>query len=250
MTTFARGLVAAEILKLSTTRAARWVLAVGGLLVALAMSGAIASGGVPLASLGTDDGLRTVMEHGGLPAILPLILGVLMTAGEYRHGTAVDTFLTEPRRARAVLAQLTAGALVGLASGVICAVVAAVTAALWYAAKDVPLSLGSPLAVRSLVGIVAWQALYTVIGVAVGAVVRAQATAMVAVIAWIFIVETAIAGLVVSLGRWLPATAARALGNAPDAGLLPQVGAAAVLLGWAVVLSAGAIGATARRDLA
>lgn len=250
MTTFARGLVAAEILKLSTTRAARWVLAVGGLLVALAMSGAIASGGVPLASLGTDDGLRTVMEHGGLPAILPLILGVLMTAGEYRHGTAVDTFLTEPRRARAVLAQLTAGALVGLASGVVCAVVAAVTAALWYAAKDVPLSLGSPLAVRSLVGIVAWQALYTVIGVAVGAIVRAQATAMVAAIAWIFIVETAIAGLVVSLGRWLPATAARALGNAPDAGLLPQVGAAAVLLGWAVVLSAGAIGATARRDLA
>ncbi|NMM29571.1 MAG: ABC transporter permease, partial [Cellulomonas sp.] len=83
-----------------------------------------------------------------------------------------------------------------------------------------------------------------------GAIVRAQATAMVAAIAWIFIVETAIAGLVVSLGRWLPATAARALGNAPDAGLLPQVGAAAVLLGWAVVLSAGAIGATARRDLA
>ncbi|NMM30983.1 MAG: hypothetical protein HHJ10_08055, partial [Cellulomonas sp.] len=207
MTTFARGLVAAEILKLSTTRAARWVLAAGGLLVALAMSGAIASGGVPLASLGTDDGLRTVMEHGGLPAILPLILGVLMTAGEYRHGTVVDTFLSEPRRARAVLAQLTAGALVGLASGVVCAVVAAVTAALWYAAKDVPLSLGSPLVVRSLVGIVAWQALYTVIGVAVGAIVRAQATAMVAAIAWIFIVETAIAGLVVSLGRWLPATA-------------------------------------------
>lgn len=250
MTTFARGLVAAEILKLSTTRAARWVLAAGGLLVALAMSGAIASGGVPLASLGTDDGLRTVMEHGGLPAILPLILGVLMTAGEYRHGTVVDTFLTEPRRSRAVLAQLTAGALVGLASGVVCAVVAAVTAALWYAAKDVPLDLGSPVAVRSLVGIVAWQALYTVIGVAVGAIVRAQAAAIVTVIAWVFIAETAIAGLVVSLGRWLPATAARALGNAPDAGLLPQVGAAAVLLGWAVLLSVGAIAATARRDLA
>jgi len=249
MTTTLRSLVTSELLKLRTVRAARGVLAGAGLLVALAMSGAIASGGVPLDALGTDTGLRLVLEHGGLPAILTLILGILMTAGEYRHGTVVDTFLTEPRRLRAVVAKLVSGALVGVASGLVCALVAAVTATAWYAAKDVPLDLGSTTAMRSLVGIVAWQALYTVIGVAVGAVVTAQAAAIAVVIAWVFLAETAVAQLVVELGRWLPATAARALGNAPDAGLLPQAGAGAVLLGWAALLSVGAVVATSRRDL-
>ena len=249
MRTSTRGLVSAELTKLATTRAARWIVVAAALLVALAMSGAVASGGVPPGALATDAGLRTVLEHGGLTAILPLVLGILISAGEYQHGTVVDTFLTEPRRTRVIGAKLVTGALVGVAAGLLCATVAATTATAWYAVKDVPLDLGSAVALRSGVGIVAWQTLYTVIGVAVGAIVRGQAAAIVAVVAWVFIAETALSGLVVSLGRWLPATAARALGNAPDAGLLPQAGGGLVLLAWVAVASVGAVMVTARRDV-
>lgn len=249
MTTSTRPLVSAELTKLATTRAARWIIIAAALLVALAISGAVASGGVPLSTLGTDAGLRTVLEHGGLTAILPLVVGILISAGEYQHGTVVDTFLTEPRRTLVIGAKLLSGALVGAVAGIGCATVTAMTAAIWYAAKDVPLALGSPVVLASLGGIVAWQTLYTVIGVAVGAIVRAQAAAIVAVVAWVFIAETALSGLVVSLGRWLPATAARALGNAPDAGLLPQAGAGLVLLAWVAAASIGAVAATARRDV-
>jgi len=89
-----------------------------------------------------------------------------------------------------------------------------------------------------------------VIGVAVGSLIRAQAAAIVTAVVWIFVAETALSGLVVSLGRWLPATAARTLGNAPDAGLLPQLGAGVVLLGWAAVAAVGAAAVTMRRDVA
>jgi len=250
MTTSIRSLSAAELLKLTTTRAARWIVIGAALLSALAISGAVASGGVSLNELSTDTGLRTVLEHGGLAAIMPLILGILISAGEFRHGTVVDTFLTEPRRVRVVGAKLLAGATAGVVAGIACAGATAVTVAAWYSAKDVPLDLSSTAVVRSLVGIVLWDLLYAVIGVAVGSLIRAQAAAIVTTVVWIFVAETALSGLVVSLGRWLPATAARTLGNAPDAGLLPQVGAGVVLLGWAAVAAVGAAAVTTRRDVA
>jgi ABC-2 type transport system permease protein len=102
---------------------------------------------------------------------------------------------------------------------------------------------------RSLGGIVLWVGLYAVIGVAVGSIIRAPAAAIVSVLIWLTIVETAVSGLVVSVGRWLPATAASALGNAPVDGLLPQVGAGFVLFGWAALTTAGALIATTRRDV-
>ena len=250
MTTSIRSLWAAELLKLNSTRAARWIVIGAALLAALVISGAVASGGVSLNELATDAGLRTVLEHGGLAAIMPLILGILISAGEYRHGTVVDTFLTEPRRARVIGAKLLAGATAGVVAGIACAGATAVTVAAWYSAKDVPLDLSSTAVVRSLVGIVLWDLLYAVIGVAVGSLIRAQAAAIVTAVVWIFVAETALSGLVVSLGRWLPATAARTVGNAPDAGLLPQVGAGVVLLGWAAVAAVGAAAVTTRRDVA
>jgi ABC-2 type transport system permease protein len=250
MTTTIRNLWAAELTKLTTTRSARRLLMSAVVLAALPVSGVVASGGVAQGALATDTGLRTVLEHGGLASILPLILGVLISTGEYRHGTVVDTFLTEPRRIRVIVAKMLTGAVVGVVAGVAVALSTAVTVSAWYAAKDVALDLGASPALGSLIGIGLWTALYTLIGVAVGALVRGQAVAIVSAVVWIFVAETAFAGLIVSLGKWLPATAARALGNAPETGLLTQAGGGLVLLGWAAVFAVGATVVTARRDVA
>lgn len=249
MTGSFRTLLASEISKLATTRAARWIMVSATFLAALAISGVVASGGVAQESLGTDSGLRTVLEHGGLAAVLPLILGILLSAGEYRHGTVVDTFLTEPRRGRVVGAKLMAGALAGVVTGLLVALATTVTMAAWYGGKDVALDLGSAVVLRSLGGIVLWAVLYAVIGVAVGSIIRAPAAAIVSVLVWLLVAESALAGLLVSVGRWLPATAARALGNAPEDGLLTQVGGGAVLLGWAALVAAAAVVAVRRRDV-
>jgi hypothetical protein len=100
------------------------------------------------------------------------------------------------------------------------------------------------------VGVLLWQALYVVLGVAIGAVVRAQAAAVVAAVAWLFVAETALSQLLSAVGRWLPATAAQALGYGPEDGLLPQVGGGLVLAGWTLLAGLGAVLLTRRRDVA
>ncbi len=244
-------LVSAELRKLASTRAPRWVAASAVGMTLLALSGAVASGGIPEDRLVTLDGLRQVLGHGGLAAILALVLGVLATASEHRHGTVVDTLLSEPRRGRVLAAKATTLAAVGTALGVVVAIAAWLGSAAWYAGKgiDLPTSLGDATVLRTLAGIVAWNALYAVLGVALGTIIRTPAGAIVTAILWLYVLETAVAGLLPDVGKWLPAMAALALGNAPDGDLLGQGAAGLVLVGWTVVGIAGAYIASTRRDV-
>ena len=50
--------------------------------------------------------------------ILVLLLGVTVTAGEYRHGTITATFLVTPVRERVLVAKLIAALLLGFAFAV------------------------------------------------------------------------------------------------------------------------------------
>jgi ABC-2 type transport system permease protein len=241
------GLIRAELAKLTTVRTPRWMLLAQVVLLTMAASGAVVSGALSAERLAEESGLRTLLAHGGVVAIFSLAVGITLSAGEFRHGTVVDTFLTEPRRERVMAAKLAAGLLAGLIVG---AVVAAATIGIgvaWCTAKDVDFNWS--VGWRSGVGILMWQALYAVLGVAIGAIVRAQSAAIVTAVAWLFVAETALAQLISSLARWLPATAATALGYMPDDALLPQVGGGLVLAGWTALAAVGAIALTARRDL-
>jgi ABC-2 type transport system permease protein len=244
-----KGLMHSELAKLLTTRAVKWVVLAELFLVALAESGAIASGALSTAKLETPGGVRLVLEHGGLAAIMSLVIGILVTAGEYRHGTIADTFLSVPRRTPVVVAKLWIGFFAGVLAGILSSLTALVTAVIWYSAKGLSFDVTSASVVRSLIGIVLWHAMYATIGVALGALLRSQAVAIVLAVIWIFVAETAVAQLVVSVGRWLPATAARGLGYSSDSGLLPQLGAGFVLAGWAAVAAVAAIAVTKRRDV-
>lgn len=245
-------LIRAELAKLATVRTPRWVLFAQVVLLSMAASGAVVSGALPAERLAEESGLRTLLAHGGVVAIFSLAIGVTLSAGEFRHGTAVDTFLSEPRRERMMAAKLTAGLLAGLVAGAVVAVVTVALGVAWCAAKDVAFDWS--IGWRSGVGVLLWQALYTVIGVALGAMVRAQSVAIVAAVAWLFVAETALGQLVGSIAGWLPATAAATLGYAPDdtlaSALGSQAGGGLVLAGWTALAAAGALILTCRRDLA
>lgn len=247
----ARTAVAAELRKLTSTRAPRWVaLSAVGMSV-LALSGAVASGGIPEDSLQTVDGLRQVLGHGGLAAILALTIGVLATASEHRHGTIVDTFLSEPRRGRVLAAKVTALAVVGAGIGVVVAAAAWLGAVAWYAGKgiDLPATPADTAVLRSFAGIVAWNALYAVLGVALGTIIRTPAGAIVTAVLWLFVLETAVAGLLPDVATWLPAMAAVGLGNVPDPDVLGQVAGGLVLAGWTAAGVVAATVAITRRDV-
>lgn len=167
-------LLAAEWLKLRTTR-----LLVGMLPTAMALS-MLAVAGTSLVTarsdvgLESDEGLRRILSVTGTGALVVLLLGMLISAGEYRHGTAGDTFLTTPRGQRVVGAKLAVGAAVGVAAGIGVALGSLGAAAGVYALKDASFPLGDALLWGTLAGAVVYSILFAALGVAVGTLVRNQ----------------------------------------------------------------------------
>lgn len=238
----------AEVDKLRTTRAVTALLLGQAGLVGLAVTGVMLSSGVSEAELATDLGVRRVLEHAGLATVISLVIGVMAIAGEYRHGTITDTYLSEPRRGRVLSAKLAVNAAVGAVAGVVSAAVAIAATTTWMGVRDVPFDSSSTAVVRSLAGLIAWNTCYAVIGVALGALLRNVTGAIVLSLVWTGIVEGALAALAPDVGRWLPATAALALGHGTGENLLPQAGAALALLAYTAVLAIAAVAVTGRRD--
>jgi ABC-2 type transport system permease protein len=242
-------LIRSEFRKLSTVRSPWLLLAAGPLLVVAGVTGLVQSGG----NVHDPATASKALAHVALAALFTLIFGIFAVAGEYRHGTVTDTFLSAPARGRVVAAKLavygSAGAVAGLVSS---AVAVAVTAA-WWSAKGGSFSLSSADSWRTIIGGVAVNAAFAAIGVGVGALLRNLAVAIAAALAWIALVE-GIAGQVVGTGpaRWLPLRASEALGRADmtgTAGFLPQWGGGLVLAGYAIAFAAAAMVTTLRRDV-
>ena len=242
-------LIRSEFRKISTVRSPWLLLAAGPLLVVAGVTGLVQSGGNV-----HDPAVQSkALAHVALAALFTLIFGIFAVAGEYRHGTVTDTFLSTPARSRVVAAKLavygSAGAVAGLVSS---AVAVAVTAA-WWSAKGGSFSLSSADSWRTIIGGVAVNAAFAAIGVGVGALLRNLAVAIAAALAWIALVE-GIAGQLVGAGlaRWLPFSASEALGRANmtgTSGFLPQWGGGLVLAGYAIAFAAAAMVTTLRRDV-
>ncbi|MFD0747126.1 hypothetical protein ACFQ1L_38940 [Phytohabitans flavus] len=160
-------LIAAELLKLRTTRV------VPGLLVAsVALSVLMAALIVLLSStsdIGGGTGGRLVLSSGGIVAgILALLLGIVTTAGEYRHGTILPTLLTNPDRLRVTVAQIVANTLAGAVLGLASVVGTAAVSFPLLASRDVAVALSAAQVTGIFVGGVCFAALSGTLGAAFG----------------------------------------------------------------------------------
>jgi ABC-2 type transport system permease protein len=241
-------LVSAELLKARTTRAlpvTTVVLSLFAITIGVFVSLVAGRNGQPELEAWMLEGIvrgPVALAGGGA-----LLLGLLASAGEYRHRNIVTTRLAEPRPSRVLAAKLAALALVGLALGVVVEAVALVSGmvAIHQAGAPIePFSHGTPrmFAVGSLL-----IALHAVLGVAVGAAVRNLTAAVALSIGWATIVEGFVPIVTNSpkIAFWLPTGARDALldwGAGPAAALAPAA-AAALLVGYAaaIVLTAGAL---------
>jgi ABC-2 type transport system permease protein len=241
-------LVAAEWLKLRTTRLLAGTVPAAVALSAAAVAGTVLShdGGAPLES---GEGIRRALSVTGTGAIVVLVVGVIMSAGEYRHGTAADTFLTSPQRHRVVVAKLAVGAGLGLAVGVVTSLTSVGVAALVYDAEGATFPLDDAEVWLTLAGTLAYTALFAVLGIALGALVRDQVVAVAGALAWLAVVEHTLVNLVPDLGRWLPAAAGQAAVRTPLDGLLSPLAGTALLAAYTALFAVAGIGATARRDI-
>ena len=242
-------LIRSEFRKLSTVRSPWLLLAAGPLLVVAGVTGLVQSGGDV-----HDPAVQSkALAHVALAALVTLIFGIFAVAGEYRHGTVTDTFLSTPARGRVVAAKLAVYGSAGAVAGLVSAVVAVAVTAAWWAAKGGSFQLSAAGSWHTLAGGVAVNVAFAAIGVGVGALLRNLAVAIAAALAWIALVE-GIAGQLVGTGlaRWLPFSASQALGRVNLTGaarLLPQWGGALVLAGYAIAFSAAAMVTTLRRDV-
>ena len=242
-------MIRCEFRKLRTIRSPWLLLAAGPVLVVAGITGLVQSGG----DVHDPAVQSTALSHVALAALFTLIFGILAVAGEYRHGTVTDTFLSFPDRGRVVAAKVAAYGSVGAVAGLVSSAIALVVTATWWSVKGGSFHLSGADSWRTLAGGVAVNIAFAAIGVGVGAVVRNLAAAIAAALAWISLIE-GIAGQLLGSGpaRWLPFYASEALGRADVTGsvqLLPQWGAGLVLAGYAAVFATAAVVTTLRRDV-
>jgi ABC-2 type transport system permease protein len=239
------GLISVELIKLRTMRSPWLLLATAAAAVLIGAAGYLTSNGLTAA----ETPARAV-GHAGLVALFPLVLGIMAVAGEHRHRTITDTYLSTPGRARVLATKTAVYTLMGLGFGIVAAAVASAEIGIWYAANGSTLHLDSEFW-RTAAGAVGWNAAFAAIGVALGALLRNLAGAIAAALVWIAVIEGLVGQLLGDAKQWLPFAAATALGRAPM-GLsgLSQWTALAVLVGYAGLLGALATALTVRRDVA
>jgi ABC-2 type transport system permease protein len=240
-------LVRAEWLKLRTTR-----LLLGMVPAAVALSGAAVAGTILAADSATElesvDGVRRVLAVTGAGAILVLVVGILISAGEYRHGTAADTFLTTPRRHRVLAAKLTVGGGLGVAVGTLTSAVCVGLAGILYAIEGATFPIGDGGVWLSLAGTLTYTALFAIVGVALGSLLRNQVLAVASALSWLAIFEHTLVHLLPDIGRWLPAAAGQAIVRTPLDGLLSPAAGTVVLAAYGAAITVAGIRVAATRD--
>jgi ABC-type transport system involved in multi-copper enzyme maturation permease subunit len=262
-------LLRSELRKISTTRLwwgvlAGLVVAWGGLSLLIGLVAGRSASGTAFPRLDDPATVRSIYTAGLSTAYLfSLAFGVIAMAGEYRQQTITATLLATPRRSRVVLAKLAAVSLVGLGYGVAGALAGVVVGAPVIALRGEATRLTEAGTLRSLAVAALAVALWAVVGLGVGTLIRNQIVALAASVgvAWLAEPLLALALNAAGLGavaRFLPGQATSAVvdaGAATSAGsgltseLLPWWAGALVLVGYAAF--AGTLGATItlRRDV-
>ena len=240
----------AELLKQRTTRTTLGMLAaVLGLVIAAI---AVHAFGLPVHSVGSGSNQLGIFIDVGenLGSIFAALVGAIAITGEIRHGTIRPTLLGTPQRGRVVGAKAVTALVLGVVFGALATGAAAGAGTLFLSIRNVPLHVAAGDYVLLVAGGATAAALWAVIGLGVGAIVRSQVPTVVGLLVWVLFVENILVGSVPNVGKFAPGALGRAIAgasngtvSAPAIGLalLALYAVASVTLGWV---------ATNRRDFA
>jgi ABC-2 type transport system permease protein len=248
-------LIAAEWLKLRTIWMGLLMLAgTVGYTILQVVAAILTAGRVQgTFELASSEGVRVVLASATRGLVFIAVLGVLAMAGEYRHQTVTATFLVTPDRGRAVTAKLLLYTLVGLAFAAVATAVALAIALPWLALKGVHVPGFGHELLLVVAGVLASGALYGLLGVGVGALVRNQVAAVVIAVLWITLADALLVGLAPAVGRWTPGGALAALTRTPatpgNAGYLPMWAGGLLLAGYGVAFAVVGTRLVVRRDV-
>jgi ABC-2 type transport system permease protein len=237
----------AELLKVRSTRTTLGLL-LG--MVALILLFALLTGLLSdVSGLTTVEDQRQVLSLGSLAGVFSALAGVLLITSEYRYGTIRPTFLFTPRRERVLAAKLLAGLLAGLVFGIIGEGVGFVIGYVILDARGISFALSGGQVSLLVLGTLASTALWGAMGVGLGAILRNQVGAVITLLAWGFVVDNLLFGLVPSVGRFTPTRAQDAFIGMTTTHLLSPAAGGLVLLAWTAVLAVIGLPLVTRRDV-
>jgi hypothetical protein len=250
------GLLRSELLKVTSVRMTRGLVAGAFAFVVLNVVALVLASGQPgVPKLTEEQTVRSVFGAAGSASALVLVLGIVGATTEYRHETITATFLATPRRARVLNAKLAVHAGLGFVVGLACVLLGYVLAAVLLATRT-HASVSAGTLVRIALGVALGYAIYAALGVCVGALVRNQVAAIIGALLWVVLVEALVVALAPTVGRWLPGGALTGLLETNPARTVGSTGsylspawAALVLIGYGVLFAVLAARTTLRRDV-
>jgi ABC-2 type transport system permease protein len=243
-------LLKAELLKLRTTRTfvALTAVAIGTSLLIVVL--------VTLLSEPSEETVLTDVYASDTSSLFILILAVIGISGEWRHHTITSSLLAAPDRLRFLAAKTLAFAIAGLILSLLISISVAIVGSIILSARDLPLpDAGDVVAQWARNGLIAL--LLGAFGVGIGALIRNQVVAIVALLVIAFVVEPALVALVPEVARFAPLSALpTAIQDIPaedvglgDLDLLAPGLALLALLGWIAAAFAISGALLRRRDL-
>lgn len=257
----------AEFRKLAGTRMWCWmlvatVLTTGFAVAVTALFGP--DGDPPLPGIDTEAGIRAVLGMSSLLVIFPALLGAAAMTQEYRHRTITPAFLIAPRRFPVVAAKVVVYVVVGAGFGLAAAAAAVLALGGVLLATGVEAGSGPDAIAGLLVRTVAAMAVYAVLGVGVGALLRNQFAALAVLGGYLYMGEMVLLLIpgVNQVYPYLPGGATSALTRFTVVGdaMRTQIGGvpemlsaplgALVLLGYGLAAAAVAVVLPMRRDVA
>jgi ABC-2 type transport system permease protein len=241
--------IAAEFLKLRTTRTGWWLLLVMLGLVVLAVL--LHGFGLGKPELGqAHNQLRVLTVGETLGAVFAALLGALSITAELRHGTIRPTFLASPRRSRVIVAKAIVSFFAGAAFGLIATAVAIGIGTAAFGVRGITSQLGSADYLQLLAGGAAASALWAVVGVGVGSLVRNQVAAIVGIFVWLQIIENLLIDSASKVSRFMPGALAQSMAGSKQGALSSPLAALFLLIVYSLlVVLIGGI-RTSRTDVA
>ncbi|QNN51528.1 ABC transporter permease [Nocardioides mesophilus] len=258
-------LVRSELHKIFSTRL-WWGLLLGAVVYTglSAVAAAATAGMEPGAGQAASPPLGTAAAYRGVYAssmfggayIFAMILGITGMTGEYRYQTITPTFLVTPRRSRVVAAKMVANLLVGLGYAAAALLSALAFGALTITIRGEALGLGADRLWSSVALAALAIALWTLLGIGIGTLIRNQVAAILIAVFVTFLVEPLAtyflsAADLDAVVKWLPTNASAAL-TSPASTILDYLDwwvGGIVLLGYAALLAGLGMLLSVRRDI-
>jgi ABC-2 type transport system permease protein len=262
------GVLRAELRRITTTKL-WWIVLISIFVLSAgyaALPAAVAllqSGAGVASSPFTDPGIIRSIYNGGnvLSRILAMVVGIVAIGSEYRYGTVAASYLATPRRVRMVLGRTGALLIFGVIYGITSVAAGMLVAIPFVLTNNGSLLLDQTETWRSIILGVCSIALWTLIGMGIGILIKNLLVALVVGVILGFLVEP-IVSVVFFFKRWeqllnlMPSGATNAMleitspvlfaGQQPS----PWWLAGLILAAWCLLPALAGLLSAVRRDIA